>query len=87
MTVPSLAGAFYLFPGVEGLLDSFDFCFRLLRERKVGLAPGTAFGRGGEGSIRLCYASDRNILEEALNRFERFLVDYRVAGWGKNTFE
>ncbi len=73
LTVPQPEGAFYLFPRLDGLKDSFDFCRRLLEETRVGIAPGVAFGAGGEGSVRLCYASDLSILEEALARFTRFL--------------
>ena len=73
LTVPNPEGAFYLFPRVDGLNDSFDFCRKLLKETRVGIAPGVAFGAGGEGSVRLCYASDLSILEEALARFTRFL--------------
>ena len=71
VTVPEPDGAFYLFPRIDGLTDSFEFCRRLLVESRVGLAPGVAFGAGGEGSVRLCYASDSRILEAALNRLER----------------
>ena len=73
ITVPEPEGAFYLFPRVDGLTDSFDFCRRLLMETKVGLAPGVAFGEGGEGSVRLCYAADRSILEPAMERLAGFL--------------
>ncbi|MSV29418.1 MAG: aminotransferase class I/II-fold pyridoxal phosphate-dependent enzyme [Bryobacterales bacterium] len=73
LTVPSPDGAFYLFPKVEGLTDSFEFCKRLLFEKKVGLAPGVAFGAGGEGSIRLCYAASLEVLEPALERLSAFL--------------
>lgn len=73
VTVPCPDGAFYLFPRIEGLCDSFEFCRRLLVEKKVGLAPGVAFGAGGEGSIRLCYAADRTVLEPALERLGEFL--------------
>jgi len=73
LTVPEPEGAFYLFPRVDGLKDSFGFCRRLVEETRVGIAPGVAFGAGGEGSVRLCYASDLSILEEALARFTRFL--------------
>ncbi|NWF54023.1 MAG: pyridoxal phosphate-dependent aminotransferase [Syntrophaceae bacterium] len=73
VSVPSPDGAFYLFPKIEGLKDSFDFCRRLLHETKVGLAPGVAFGAGGEGSVRICYAADRSILEEGMEKFVRFL--------------
>ncbi len=55
VTVPAPEGAFYLFPKIEGMTDSFDFCKRLLLETNVGLAPGVAFGTGGEGSVRICY--------------------------------
>jgi aspartate aminotransferase len=73
LDVPSPDGAFYLFPKIEGLKDSFDFCWRLLKETKVGIAPGVAFGAGGEGSVRICYAVERSILEPALERFLKFL--------------
>jgi aspartate/methionine/tyrosine aminotransferase len=73
VTVPKPDGAFYLFPKIEGLADSFDFCRRLLVETKVGLAPGVAFGAGGEGSVRLCYAAERQILDDAMVRLGRFL--------------
>ena len=68
MTVPKPEGAFYLFPRIEGLQDSFQFCKDLLLETKVGLAPGVAFGAGGEGSVRICYAAERSILEPAMLR-------------------
>jgi aspartate aminotransferase len=74
VTVPKPDGAFYLFPKVDGLTDSFDFCRRLLEETRVGLAPGVAFGEGGEGSFRICYAAERSILEPAMERLTKFLV-------------
>ena len=77
VTVPSPDGAFYLFPRIEGLRDSFEFCRQLLFKKKVGLAPGVAFGAGGEGSIRICYAADRTVLEPALER----LVDFLRSGF------
>lgn len=73
LELPEPEGAFYLFPRVKGLTDSFDFCRRLLEETRVGLAPGVAFGAGGEGSIRLCYASELPILQQALQRLAAFL--------------
>ncbi|HYL36707.1 MAG TPA: pyridoxal phosphate-dependent aminotransferase [Bryobacteraceae bacterium] len=73
VTVPKPDGAFYLFPKVAGAGDSFDFCKRLLMDTKVGLAPGVAFGAGGEGSVRICYAAERGILEEAMSRLALFL--------------
>lgn len=73
VTVPKPDGAFYLFPKIDGLEDSFAFCRRLLEETRVGLAPGVAFGAGGEGSIRICYAAERSILEPAMERLTKFL--------------
>jgi hypothetical protein len=73
VTVPKPDGAFYLFPKIDGLSDSFAFCRRLLEETKLGLAPGVAFGAGGEGSVRICYAADRSILEPAMDRLGKFL--------------
>jgi aspartate/methionine/tyrosine aminotransferase len=73
LTTPAPDGAFYLFPKIDGLTDSFDFCRRLLLERRVGLAPGVAFGAGGEGSVRICYAAERTILEPAMERLGNFV--------------
>jgi hypothetical protein len=73
VTVPKPEGAFYLFPRIQGLDDSFAFCRRLLEETRVGLAPGVAFGAGGEGSVRICYAAERSILEPAMERLTKFL--------------
>jgi aspartate/methionine/tyrosine aminotransferase len=76
LTIPAPEGAFYLFPRVEGLTDSFEFARRCLLDTHVGIAPGVAFGPGGEGSIRICYAADRSVLEPAMER----LVDY-ISNW------
>ena len=73
VTLPQPDGAFYVFPRIDGLRDSFMFCKRLLEETRVGLAPGVAFGAGGEGSIRICYAAERSILDPAMERLTKFL--------------
>lgn len=73
VVLPKPEGAFYLFPRIKGLDDSFGFCKKLLLETRVGLAPGVAFGKGGEGSIRICYAADRSVLEPAMARLGGFL--------------
>jgi aspartate aminotransferase len=73
VTLPMPDGAFYAFPRIDGLDDSFGFCKRLLEETRVGLAPGVAFGAGGEGSIRICYAAEPAILEPAMERLTKFL--------------
>ena len=70
INVPRPTGAFYVFPRLAKLRDSFALCERLVREHGVGLAPGSAFGAGGEGHIRLCFAVDEPTLIGALDRFE-----------------
>jgi aspartate/methionine/tyrosine aminotransferase len=74
VTVPEPEGAFYLFPRIAGLTDSTAFCRQLLAEERVGLAPGSAFGAGGEGSVRICYAAELDVLEQALERLAQFLA-------------
>jgi len=73
ITVHQPEGAFYLFARIAGLEDSFSFCVSLLKEKKVAVAPGSAFGAGGEGAIRICCASDSAILEPAMERIRQFL--------------
>ena len=73
VTIPEPEGAFYLFPIIDGLKDSLEFCRELLIETRVGLAPGVAFGAGGEGSVRICYAADQEILRPAMQRLGEFL--------------
>jgi aspartate/methionine/tyrosine aminotransferase len=73
VTVPKPDGTFYLFPKIAGVTDSFDFCKRLLMDTHVGLAPGVAFGAGGEGSVRICYAAEKQIVQEAMARLSLFL--------------
>ena len=77
VVLPVPEGAFYLFPRIKGLDDSFEFCKQLLLETRVGLAPGVAFGKGGEGSIRICYAADRCVLEPAMSRLGEFLSNHQ----------
>jgi aspartate aminotransferase len=76
VTTPAPDGAFYLFPRIDGVQDSFEFCRQLLMETRVGLAPGVAFGTGGEGSVRICYAAERGILEVAMERLGQFLANW-----------
>jgi aspartate aminotransferase len=77
VVLPEPEGAFYLFPKIEGLTDSFEFCRSLLLEARVGLAPGIAFGAGGEGSVRICYAANREVLQPAMSRLSAFLEGRR----------
>jgi aspartate/methionine/tyrosine aminotransferase len=75
LTVGRPQGAFYLFPRIDGVADSLGFAKALLRREQVAVAPGSAFGNGGEGAVRICCAADMDILEPALERFCRFVAD------------
>jgi aminotransferase len=67
-------GAFYAFPSIRGTgLSSMEFSQRLLKEQKVAVVPGTAFGSMAEGYIRISYASSLENLKEALKRMETFV--------------
>lgn len=67
-------GAFYVFPNIQSLgMSSDEFCEKLLRQEKVLVVPGNAFGDCGEGFIRACYASSMENIMEALKRIERFI--------------
>lgn len=62
-------GAFYLFFRIEGVAASTGLAGALIREADIGLAPGSAFGDGGEGFFRLCFARDPGQLRTACDRF------------------
>lgn len=67
-------GAFYVFPDLRSSgLDSDAFCEQFLRTQRVAIIPGTAFGPGGDGFARICYAVAMKDIAEALVRLERFL--------------
>lgn len=65
--------SFYLMLRVAEMGEPVEFCKRLVREAGVGLAPGTAFGAGGEEYLRLCYAQSNERLNLAMNRLQAFL--------------
>jgi len=65
-------GAFYMFFGIEGYDDPRQLALELVRETGVGLAPGTAFGSGGGGFLRLCFLRCPDQLEEAARRIAQW---------------
>jgi aspartate/methionine/tyrosine aminotransferase len=73
ITVAPPAGAMYAFFRVAGMTDSLAFCKQLVREAKLGLAPGSAFGPEGEGFVRWCFAASEERLVDAIGRLRRFL--------------
>lgn len=71
-------GAFYVFPSIKEFgLTSDEFAMQLLHEEKLAVVPGSAFGKCGEGHIRISYAYSIKELKEALTRIERFITRLR----------
>jgi aminotransferase len=71
-------GAFYAFPSITCTgMTSEDFSETLLKEEKVAVVPGSAFGKCGEGYVRCCYATSMADIEEALKRIGRFVKKHR----------
>jgi len=67
-------GAFYAFPNIQASgMDDETFAETLLKEEGVAVVPGNAFGPGGDGFVRACYATAYEKIEEALQRMERFM--------------
>ena len=71
-------GAFYVFPNIQEFgMTSEEFATELLREEKVAVVPGSAFGASGEGYIRISYAYSLDDLKEALGRVNHFIEKLR----------
>jgi aspartate/methionine/tyrosine aminotransferase len=70
---PPPPGAMYVFFRIDGVADSLDFCKRLVRDGKLGLAPGSAFGPEGDGFVRWCFAASDDRLAQGVDRLTRFL--------------
>ena len=71
-------GAFYVFPDIRSTgLTSEEFCERFLLEEKVAVIPGSAFGPGGEGFVRACYAASMKDIAESIARMDNFLTNLR----------
>ncbi|MBD5134966.1 MAG: aminotransferase class I/II-fold pyridoxal phosphate-dependent enzyme [Lachnospiraceae bacterium] len=67
-------GAFYTFPSIKKFnMTSDEFANRLLKEEKVAVVPGTAFGDCGEGFLRISYAYSIENLKVALERINNFI--------------
>lgn len=71
-------GAFYVFPCIKEFgMSSEDFATRFLKEEKVAVVPGTAFGDCGEGFLRISYAYSLDNLKTAIGRLEKFVKKLR----------
>ena len=69
-------GAFYAFPNISRTgLDEQDLANRLLNQVGVALLPGTAFGEGGRGYLRLAYTNSEDNIREALTRVGDFIAE------------
>ena len=76
-------GAFYVFPCIRSTgLTSDEFCERLVYSKKVAVVPGTAFGKCGEGFVRVSYAYSVSHLKEALKRIGEFLEELKNENGG-----
>ena len=71
-------GAFYVLANAKRFSqDSYRFAFDILKEAKVGVAPGIDFGKNAEGYLRFSYANSLENIEEAIHRLEKYLERYR----------
>lgn len=67
-------GAFYIFPDISGFgMTSDEFCQRLLKEQRLAVVPGSAFGDSGDGFLRISYAYSVDSIRLALERLEKFI--------------
>ncbi len=70
-------GAFYAFPNISGLrMSSAEFAEQLLEEKGVAVVPGAAFGQRGEGYVRMCFAQQKAVVEEAVERICEFVEEH-----------
>ncbi len=71
-------GAFYVLANAKRFSqDSYRFAFDILKEAKIGVAPGIDFGKNAEGYLRFSYANSLENIEEAIHRLEKYLERYR----------
>lgn len=79
LSVTEPGGAFYVFPSIQETgLTSREFCERLLKEQKVAVIPGDAFGSCGEGYIRCSYAYSKEVIRECLDKISVFVRQFRL---------
>ncbi|MEM0450788.1 MAG: pyridoxal phosphate-dependent aminotransferase [Nitrososphaerota archaeon] len=71
-------GAFYAFPRLPGIDDDMSFCARLLEEKRVVVVPGSSFGPGGEGHVRVSFAASEEKLVEGITRMGQLLREMGV---------
>ncbi len=76
-TVPKPNGAFYIFAKIPAELSQDDVAFArdLAYKNKLALIPGSAFGPGGEGYVRISYAASMTTLQEAMKRLGEYIEE------------
>ena len=68
---------FYIFPNISKFgMSSEEFCEKLIREQRLAIVPGSAFGESGEGHVRISYAYSKEHLKEALKRLKVFVEEH-----------
>jgi aspartate/methionine/tyrosine aminotransferase len=71
-------GAFYVLANAKRFSEnSYQLAFDILKEAKIGVAPGIDFGTGAEGYLRFSYANSMENIEEGMNRLQRYLERYK----------
>ncbi|WP_429971421.1 aminotransferase class I/II-fold pyridoxal phosphate-dependent enzyme [Fructilactobacillus sp. Tb1] len=72
-------GAFYIFAKIPANLNqnSYDFCIDVAQQVGVGMIPGSSFGDGGEGYVRLSYATSMDNIQEALRRLQKYVEAHK----------
>lgn len=66
-------GGYYIFPKLEVEIDDYDFAVEMLKQAKVGVVPGSAFGIGGENHIRISFGGDTEQVREGVQRFVQYI--------------
>lgn len=66
-------GSYFFFPKIFGVKDSRPFCLDLVKKADVAIVPGSDFGLGGEGHVRLCFGRDREAISQGMERFGNYL--------------
>lgn len=66
-------GSYYIFPKFEKPIDDYDFSIRALRNAKVAVVPGSAFGLGGESHFRISYGCEEDVLKEGMDRLVKYI--------------
>ena len=70
VSMPHPNAAFYAFFHIDGVDDTVAFAKQAVGDLGVGLAPGEAFGEDSAGWLRVCFAVEPDLLNEALDRLE-----------------